>query len=797
MRHPSRIAVAMLITLAGPGAAFAQVGSPPLHEIIGFTLPADVLRDLPVGDSVYGALETTQTEVISDRFTSGGFNIAGGARVGGFLGSWSQTLFRVGDIDISDPAGGGASLLFPSTLFWERAQVTTGMMPPELNTPGLAISLVPKRPGMTWTGMVIGSGAGGSLVAKAPANQPPPIARLRDAATGSAVVSGPLSDRLGLVLGGTWGRASAWRREQLASTRDLRGTGFMHLVFAPSATREFRLLGWGERAETPFQEWQAFQAPSASTTDRSTHVQGTWEQRPAGGPFFRVYGGFTERRRTNEVASDTVVMDRIVAGPVPDVAASSADSTTRRGAAGARLSWAMPPESRHRPELGLDLNLTSTRRFDHFSGLVREFVDTTPARVWGYRPSDDTRWQAANASGFLRDVIQLSSAFTLDTSVRLDYVRGRADGGTTPITWFSVLPRAHFRWVTSDDGRTALVGGYGRTANTLNLRWLAFGDSTAPIATVTTANPLNQVIARVGPGTGGDSTFSRIDPDLARPYTDEFVIGIEQRRTPALRFTLIGIARREGNLLGVVNPNAALSNYTSFEVTDPNTDWDQPTDDRPLTIYNQLPSSFGKDSYVVTNPEQSAAEAYALRLTGEYTGNRLFLLFGTTAHLARGNLSSRGYGPLENDQDQPGEIFTSPNAASYARGRLFLDRAFTIKWTTLYRLPGNFSAAAIARYQDGQPFARMVVVPTLNQGAEGVQAYPNAGSRFMFTGTLDLRLQKTIPLGAAKVDVIFDAYNLMTRSNSVEEYVVTSPTYRESIAIEPPHTLHLGLRLTF
>ena len=105
--------------------------------------------------------------------------------------------------------------------------------------------------------------------------------------------------------------------------------------------------------------------------------------------------------------------------------------------------------------------------------------------------------------------------------------------------------------------------------------------------------------------------------------------------------------------------------------------------------------------------------------------------------------------------------------------------------------------AGIARYQDGQPFSRLVVVPTLNQGAEGVQAYPNAGSRYTFVGTLDLRLQKGIRAGGTRVDAIVDAYNLFTRNNSVEEDIVTSPAFRTPIAIQPPRSVHFGLRLTF
>ena len=265
----------------------------------------------------------------------------------------------------------------------------------------------------------------------------------------------------------------------------------------------------------------------------------------------------------------------------------------------------------------------------------------------------------------------------------------------------------------------------------------------------------------------------------------------------SMRFTLTGIARREGNLLAVVNTGVPLSGYSTVEIPDEYIFLRNPEDDRMLTVYNRLPSTFGQDTYVLTNPELDAAHSLALRLTAERASERLFILFGATAYLAEGSGGNRGYGPRENDQDVPGELFTNPNAATYARGRLFSDRGFTIKWTTLYRMPYDITLGAIARYQDGQPFSRMVVVPDLNQGTEAVQAYPNGGTRFTFTGTLDLRLQKGFTIGSTRLDALFDAYNLLTRSNEVEEYVVTGPDFRTSTAIQPPHSLHLGLRVTF
>ena len=326
--------------------------------------------------------------------------------------------------------------------------------------------------------------------------------------------------------------------------------------------------------------------------------------------------------------------------------------------------------------------------------------------------------------------------------------------------------------------------------------WLAFGDPVASTATVAAAGAPNVIVSRVGPGTGGNAAFSGIDSGLKRPATDEFVVGFEKRRGESTRYTLTGIIRRESNLLGVT-PTWSTSPYTAVSISDAGQDRDNPSDDRALLGYNRLQSSFGQDGYLVTNPAQKAARAFALRMSWEHRDDRLYMLFGATASAAQGPISNRGFGPLDNDQDQPGEAFTNPNAGSYAYGRLFSDRAFTIKWTTLYHFPGDFTVGGIARYQDGQPFSRLVVFQNLNQGDEIVQAYPNGGSRFTFTGTFDLRVQKTFTVGARRVEAILDAYNLFTRANEVEEFVFTGPAFRTPTAIQPPHSIHVGLRVTF
>jgi hypothetical protein len=304
-------------------------------------------------------------------------------------------------------------------------------------------------------------------------------------------------------------------------------------------------------------------------------------------------------------------------------------------------------------------------------------------------------------------------------------------------------------------------------------------------------------VARVGPGTGGDPTFSAIDPSLSRPTTDEVIAGVDVQLTPGIRGRITGVARHMRHLFNLVDTGAPISSYTAFTIVDgrPESDGGSVL----LPVYNRLPSSFGADRYLLTN---NAVEGDAwfegLVLNAEASVKRLTLMFNATASQTDGPATNRGFHADENDLGGPGEIFVDPNATPSARGRLFFDRAFTIKLSGVYQFAHGITLGAIARYQDGQPFSRVTVVPDLNQGTEFVRAYPAGDARFMYTGTLDVRLQKRVGIGNTGLDVFVDAYNLVNMGNEVEERVVTgSPAFRDITAIQPPLAVHIGLRLGF
>jgi hypothetical protein len=374
-----------------------------------------------------------------------------------------------------------------------------------------------------------------------------------------------------------------------------------------------------------------------------------------------------------------------------------------------------------------------------------------------------------------------------------------ADGAVQGVNWSTWLPRASFRWLVDARHGVGLFGGFARSAHQLPLADLAWGDPASPRADVfrwTGGSTDPTVGASPRLFSAGPGGIGRIDPDLRRPYSDDLIAGVEVQPLAGVRLQLAGVGKWERRLLGVVNQSSRPPVYSIVPVADSGLDL-QSTKTQVLPVANLvLPTTpYRFDDVLVNMPDLT--RRLGVKLTTEVTAGHFFMLLSGTAYQSEGVAASQGFHGTENDQGLLGDVMLDPNAALYSRGRLFGDRAFTGKLTTVYRFPYGMTLGAIARYQDGQPFARLLVVQGLNQGPELVRAFPNGGSRFTFTGTLDVRAQKEFAVGGRRLAIVVDAYNLTNLSEEVEEQVVTGPAFRTPTAIQPPRTVRVGARLTF
>jgi hypothetical protein len=217
-----------------------------------------------------------------------------------------------------------------------------------------------------------------------------------------------------------------------------------------------------------------------------------------------------------------------------------------------------------------------------------------------------------------------------------------------------------------------------------------------------------------------------------------------------------------------------------------------------LPIFSRLPASFATDSYVLRNVDENPARDHGLDVVLERPfDGRWGMLIGATAHRSSGTGGNRGFGPDENDQGVIGEVFSDPNAAMFAPGRLFFERGYVVKWSAMYQLPYGLRGGTAARYQDGQHFARVVIAPDVEQGVDFVPALPRGLTRFTYAFTLDTRLEKELRPGGRRASVILEVFNLLNTNNEVEEDEVTGPAFRVSTAVQPARSVRLRVRFKF
>ncbi|HUR19385.1 MAG TPA: hypothetical protein VMZ90_01165, partial [Vicinamibacterales bacterium] len=296
---------------------------------------------------------------------------------------------------------------------------------------------------------------------------------------------------------------------------------------------------------------------------------------------------------------------------------------------------------------------------------------------------------------------------------------------------------------------------------------------------------------------GWGQPVASIDPNLRAPRTLERTVGFELRFGQVLTFRSTAIWRDQTDLLASVNTGVPALSYRILYVLDQYTDWISAEDDRLLAVYDRLPASFGKDAYLLTNPAGEKATYEGLEFTWKLTTRPLLALFGVTAYRTATWAGDLGFRALENDPGIIGDRWENPNAQPVVQGRYFFDRAYVAKLSASYRAPKDIRLAFSARYQDGQPFSRIVVAPDLAGGAEMIHAYRIGQTRFTYTLTLDVRIAKDFTIGGRRSSVFVDVFNATRHLNEVEEDILTTPAFRRSTAMQPPLAARLGFRIGF
>jgi hypothetical protein len=760
------------------------------------------LHDLPSGNNLWALMETAHPFAIVSRLDNGGVGTGEPGLIGSRGASWTTTSFGLGDLDVTNPARVGTPLIYPDLQAFEAVAITSGIAPVEVGEPGAAITLVPRRPGSIDEASLQASFSPGGLVSSNGTATAPSIASLYSWADVGFQFSGPLRDHLGLSVSANVTREQH-RQETPTILTSNADSFFAHLVANPTDRDEIRVIGAFQGLTHPYDGRDQFQSGDGlSQKDLFFQSQVAWERHALDGSRWLMAGGY-DREGVTPLLSGTLaggVVDPLTDGPMPlppttDVNARvdarvEFDPRTVRAAG----LW-------HSARVGLTLSRASSSSVSLASPTVGELEGGMPSQVWQWQtPAGPSERHVTAVAAYATDRFSPLKHLTIDAGVRLDVSNGTATGATQGISWRTLSPRVSWRWVPSTGW--AVIGGYGRYHPSVPLTYLAFGDPNGAWAKTYLWNDANGnhvvdpgeqgvLVARTGAG-----PVSSIDPNLQSPHTNEYALGVERAFGDETTLRVTAIVRREASLVGAINAGVPLSSYTVTYVPDQGANYTGPLD-QLLAVYNRLPSSFGKDQYLLTNPAGDTSQYDGLEITLEQRAEHVSMLFGAMAYRSNGTGGNPGFRVQENDQGVIGTTFEDPNDSVFQQGRLFFDRAYVLKWSTRYAGPHDIHASLTARYQDGQPFSRFVLAPNLAQGPELIPAYVNGLTRFTFTLTFDARVEKDFTMGGHRVALTLDAFNLANSAYEVEENALGGPTFRQTTAVQPPRTLRLGLRVRF
>jgi hypothetical protein len=159
------------------------------------------------------------------------------------------------------------------------------------------------------------------------------------------------------------------------------------------------------------------------------------------------------------------------------------------------------------------------------------------------------------------------------------------------------------------------------------------------------------------------------------------------------------------------------------------------------------------------------------------------------------------------------------------RGRATHDQRHRLVLSGSYMLPGQLGVSAIVTAASGRPFTPLAGLDLNGDGNGG--AFPpdrarrdpadpssSVGRNSETTAAianLDLRVSKMVPLGAAKLELIVDVFNVFNRANFIEDTNQSSfaifgsgafptaplPTYGKYTLTDPPRQVQLAAKIGF
>ncbi len=782
----------------------------------------DVANDkLPNARNIWSILESQEPSTVTNRIDVGGLKTGVPALFGAVGASWTENQYLLNGFDLTDSYIPGRPLFDPDMDDLGEFQVVSGAKPAIFASSGVELALATPQPPESFHGAtrLFYSARGtesDNLDARLGRFRFPGPERLNHLADGSVQLGGKLPPAPAL-----WPFYVSLSTQQLskrlggfAAPIDVRVyRGLAEFTPVQRDTQRLNLLYAGQHIFDSREGAEPQVRPSATAraNDNFHQFQARWNK--AHGPSALLALGFglahaivSSGIQPGLTGTSTLNLPLMTqSGPAP---LSLAGSQSRYQANGLFETVGNSAAGIHSLDFGVDWNRSYiSNRWDALGGTEQILVEGVGAEVTRWNTPTQARQHVQNFAMFAQDGWRPSRWVRVPLGLRLETSSGEAAGAKRGIRWTTLEPRTGVvvpltRW------GMVLRASWARYAHLLQGRYLDFGNPAALGGQVFRWHDLD----RDGQAQPREITqrlevfggpYSGVDRGLARPFTDEVSVGVDEDVGAGFRASIRFFRRDDHRLIALRNVGVPSSSYTPVSVLDPGNDGIPGTaDDQFLTLYNRMPTALGQDFFLLTNPpgDRASSKGFEIRLTKPLL--RLWQFSATFAALQTLAPTSPGNSVFQNDTGFVGSLYTDPNTFIFDTSRTYFDRAFIGKVTGYYAAPHGLEIAAVAKYYDGLPFGRLLFVNGFNQGPFFVRATPRGhpgGFQTQFNFTLDVRVAREFALRRGRLAGYLDFFNILNMNRNTLEADLTGPTFqsRVPLAIEAPRVALLGLEWKF
>lgn len=781
-------------------------------------------RRLPLSSSLWSLLGALGVSSAAEPPDFGGLGAMRLPYYASQAGSWTRTGYRLNGLDLADPYQPGRPILFPHLASAGRLAENGG-----------AIRMVTREAEGAWRGRLVTELTGRALASdnlSALATQAGLLRpeRFRWLTENRLELGGGLGSRADLFvsMAGRWASQSLPREPVHAhlDSRLLTGSaggrvrlGRKDRLRASFTGSRIHLSGFGvpaafealaaRRMAPPFERH-----PLTREDDRLDSVQAVWshELNAAAGLELRYGYGIADWNTSSppgtgdgpwiDLLSGRVEGDAPLAGLGLRSRHAVALILRRESAAGTRVSAEIDWQ---RAAFRNRLSVPGDRH--------RLFVGATPVSLIEFNTPLDSRGVLTESKPAVTASWEARRWFSLGAGIAVGLARGSLPEQSSPegtfrparrfparpgvLAWNDAAPWLAVR-LTPFPGRLSLTGHYRRSLQPVAGRYLDYA-SPSSLSGLERRTSDGAVLRRFG------GEFSAIDPQIRRPYTDEFGAAAEARLPGALEGRLRLFRRDDHRRLAAVNIGVPFSAYRALAIADAGGDAIPGTfDDQTLLVWEQDPRTFGQDRFLLTNARLGS---FSAGLVAELNLERSRYWWRLSFAAVKGYATTNpGNAVWENDPGVVGSLLADPNTLLNATGRIYFDRAYLARFyggAILPRAAGDLEAGWVVSYWDGLAFGRRLLVEGLAQGPLVVMATPRGspegGHRTKYNLAVDLRLSRRFSLPRGGVRLWADLFNLPNLSHAVRERDLSGPEFnlRLPLAIQPPRFLRLGLEYEF